>query len=75
MGIVYWHNLAAKKAELEHVGKLEAEAKAHQEAAKAMEQMHMDQEKKKAEEDLKKANDMEVRWHYTPLPWDAGWLS
>jgi membrane protein involved in colicin uptake len=61
MGTVCWHDLAAKKAEQDHVSKLEAEAKAHQEAAKAMEQMHMDQEKQKAAEDLKKANEMEVR--------------
>ena len=46
--------------EAEHKAKLDAEAKAHQEAAVAMEKMHQDKELAKAAEDQRKAKEMEV---------------
>lgn len=52
--------LAAAKMEAEHKAKLDAEAKAHQEAAVAMEKMHQDKELAKAAEDQRKAKEMEV---------------
>lgn len=48
--------------EAEHKAKLDAEAKAHQEAAAAMEKMHQEQELAKAAEDQRKAKEMEVRF-------------